>query len=100
MVEPTLTDEQKALRELAHDFAEKEIRPVAWDYDRDGTWPQAIIEKAHEVFEGDEGVIEAIAGPFEIDWARDDLESCGARPSAATTPRLLPNVSDLVTEPA
>jgi acyl-CoA dehydrogenase len=49
VVDFTLTDEQKALRELAHDFAEKEIRPVAWDYDRDGTWPQAIIEKAHEI---------------------------------------------------
>jgi acyl-CoA dehydrogenase len=49
MVDFTLTDEQKALRELAHDFAVKEIRPVAWEYDRDSTWPQAIIEKAHEV---------------------------------------------------
>jgi acyl-CoA dehydrogenase len=49
MVDFTLTDEQKALRELAHDFAEKEIRPVAWDYDREGTWPQGIIEKAHEI---------------------------------------------------
>ena len=36
MVDFTLTDEQKALRELAHDFAEKEIRPVAWEYDKDG----------------------------------------------------------------
>jgi acyl-CoA dehydrogenase len=49
VVDFTLTDEQKALRELAHDFAAKEIRPVAWDYDRDGTWPQEIIEKAHEI---------------------------------------------------
>jgi acyl-CoA dehydrogenase len=49
MVDFTLTDEQKSLRELAHDFAEKEIRPVAWEYDRDGTWPQDIIEKAWEV---------------------------------------------------
>src|SRR5829696_7683379 len=40
VVDFTLTDEQKDLRELAHDFAEKEIRPVAWDYDRDATWPQ------------------------------------------------------------
>ena len=30
MVDFSLTDEQKALRELAHDFAVKEIRPVAW----------------------------------------------------------------------
>jgi acyl-CoA dehydrogenase len=49
MVDFTLTDEQKNLRELAHDFAAKEIRPVAWELDRDGTWPQAIIDKAHEV---------------------------------------------------
>ena len=49
MVDFTLTDEQKNLRELAHDFAAKEIRPVAWELDRDGAWPQAIIDKAHEV---------------------------------------------------
>jgi len=49
MVDFTLTDEQKDLRELAHDFAEKEIRPVAWELDQDGGWPQAIIDKAHEV---------------------------------------------------
>ena len=49
MVDFTLTDEQKDLRELAHNFAEKEIRPVAWDYDRDATWPQEIVEKAWEV---------------------------------------------------
>ena len=49
MVDFSLTDEQKNLRELAHDFALKEIRPVAWELDRDGAWPQAIIDKAHEV---------------------------------------------------
>jgi acyl-CoA dehydrogenase len=49
VVDFTLTDEQKDLREMAHNFAEKEIRPVAWDYDKDGTWPQEIIEKAWEV---------------------------------------------------
>jgi acyl-CoA dehydrogenase len=49
MVDFTLTDEQKDLRDLAHDFAAKEIRPVAWELDRDGGWPQAIIDKAHEV---------------------------------------------------
>src|SRR2546423_1121768 len=37
------------MREMAHDFAEKEMRPVAWDYDKEGTWPQEIIEKAWEV---------------------------------------------------
>src|ERR1700759_907662 len=37
------------MREMAHEFAEKEIRPVAWEYDRDGTWPQDIIEEAWEL---------------------------------------------------
>jgi acyl-CoA dehydrogenase len=49
VVDFTLTDEQKDLRELAHSFAEKDIRPVAWEYDKDGTWPQDVIEKAWEV---------------------------------------------------
>ena len=49
MVDFTLTDEQKALKEMAHDFAEKEMRPVAWEYDVDGTFPQDIIQKAWEV---------------------------------------------------
>jgi acyl-CoA dehydrogenase len=49
VVDFTLTDEQKALREMAHDFAEKEIRSVAWELDVDGTWPQDIINKAWEI---------------------------------------------------
>jgi acyl-CoA dehydrogenase len=49
MIDFSLTEEQQALRELAHDFAAREMRPVAWEYDREGTWPQAIIEKAWEV---------------------------------------------------
>ncbi len=49
MVDFTLTEEQQSMRELAHDFAEREIRPVAWQYDRDATWPQDIIDKAWEL---------------------------------------------------
>jgi acyl-CoA dehydrogenase len=63
LVDFTLTDEQKDLRELAHNFAEKEIRPVAWDYDRDGTWPQDIIDKAWEVGLMNVHVPEAYGGP-------------------------------------
>jgi len=63
VVDFTLTDEQKALRELAHDFAAKEIRPVAWEYDKDATWPQAIIEKAHEVGLMNVHVPEEYGGP-------------------------------------
>src|SRR5919198_85478 len=44
-----LSDEQRALRELAHDFAEKEIRPKAAEYDEHQTHPGDVIAKAHEV---------------------------------------------------
>jgi acyl-CoA dehydrogenase len=44
-----LTDEQKALRELAHEFAEKEIRPRAAEYDENQTHPADIVAKAHEI---------------------------------------------------
>ena len=71
MVDFTLTDEQKDLRELAHNFAEKEIRPVAWDYDRDGTWPQEIINKAWEVGLMNVHVAEAYGGP-----GLDHLSGC------------------------
>src|SRR3954449_6903478 len=49
MVDFTLTDEQKSLREMAHDFAANEIRPVAWEYDKEGTWPEDVMRKAHEL---------------------------------------------------
>jgi len=49
VVDFTLTDEQRALREMAHDFAANEMRPVAWDYDRDSTWPEDILRKAWEL---------------------------------------------------
>ncbi|MCW2998148.1 MAG: acyl-CoA dehydrogenase, partial [Solirubrobacterales bacterium] len=63
MVDFTLTDEQKSLRELAHDFAEKEIRPVAWELDKDGTFPRAILDKAFEVGLMNTHVGEEYGGP-------------------------------------
>ena len=44
-----LTDEQKALRELAHDFAEREIRPKEREYDEHSTHPGDVIATAHEL---------------------------------------------------
>ena len=63
MVDFTLTDEQIALREMAHDFAEKEIRPVAWEFDKEGTWPQEILEKAWELGLMNAHVEERYGGP-------------------------------------
>ena len=44
-----LSGEQRALRELARDFAEKEIRPKAAQYDEHATHPADVVVKAHEV---------------------------------------------------
>src|SRR5436190_8520834 len=44
-----LTGEQRALRELAHEFAEREIRPHERDYDERSTHPADVIAAAHEV---------------------------------------------------
>jgi acyl-CoA dehydrogenase len=43
------TDEQRALRELAHEFAEREIRPKEREYDEASTHPADVIARAHEV---------------------------------------------------
>ncbi len=44
-----LTEEQRALRDLAHEFAEKEIRPKAAEYDEHQTHPADVIARAHEI---------------------------------------------------
>jgi acyl-CoA dehydrogenase len=44
-----LTEEQRALRQLAREFAEREIRPKAAEYDENSTHPVDVIQKAHDV---------------------------------------------------
>jgi acyl-CoA dehydrogenase len=63
VVDFTLTDEQKDIRELAHDFATKEMRPVAWEYDKDSTWPEEIVKKAWEVGLMNNHIPEEYGGP-------------------------------------
>src|SRR4051812_50077877 len=48
---------------MAHNFAEREIRPVAWDYDRDATWPQDIVDKAWEIALMNTHIAEEYGGP-------------------------------------
>jgi acyl-CoA dehydrogenase len=45
----TLTPEQEEIKALAHEFAEKEIRPVAAHYDETEEFPWPVLKKAHEV---------------------------------------------------
>ena len=63
MVDFTLSDEQKDLRELAHNFAEKDMRSVAWELDKDGGWPADVIKKAWEVGLMNTHIPEAYGGP-------------------------------------
>ena len=44
-----LTPEQRELRALAREFADKEIRPKAAEYDEHSTHPVDVIAKAHEL---------------------------------------------------
>src|ERR671911_759278 len=63
MVDFTLSDEQKDIRQLAHDFAEKEIRPVAWELDKDSTFPDEIIKQAWELGLMNTHIPEEYGGP-------------------------------------
>ena len=44
-----LSDEQQALQDLAREFADNEMRPVAEHYDQTGEYPWPVLRKAHEL---------------------------------------------------
>ena len=46
MISFELSDEQKAIQKVAHEFAEKEIRPEAAEYDEEEKYPEHFIAKA------------------------------------------------------
>src|SRR6266513_2148832 len=48
-LEFSLTQEQEAIRDLAHEFAEKEIRPVAAHHDETEEFPFEVVKKAHKL---------------------------------------------------
>ncbi|MCP4154993.1 MAG: acyl-CoA dehydrogenase [bacterium] len=45
----SLTEEQLELKELTHQFAENEMRPVAGEYDEKNEFPHDVMQKAFEV---------------------------------------------------
>src|SRR3954464_9279044 len=98
VVDFTLTDEQKALREMTHDFAAKEMRPVAWEYDRDGTWPEDVLRKAWELGIMNSHIPEEYGGPGlsyfdgvlveeEIGWGGSGDDPLNALHRVAPAPR-------------
>lgn len=63
MIDFTLTDEQAAIRAQAREFAEKEIRPVAWECDEKGEMPMDVLKKAWDVGLMNTHVPEKFGGP-------------------------------------
>jgi acyl-CoA dehydrogenase len=49
MIDFSLSEEQQMLRDWVHEFAEKEIRPVAAEYDEKEEMPWPVLNKAHEI---------------------------------------------------
>jgi acyl-CoA dehydrogenase len=109
VVDFTLTDEQKALREMAHDFAAREMRPVAWDYDKDGTWPEDVLKKAWEVGLMNSHIPEEYGGPGasyldgclieeEIGWGCSGIGTSLAANGLATAPLALGGSEELKKE--
>lgn len=49
MLASSLTQEQRLIRNLASEFAEKEIRPVASEIDKTSAFPSEIVEKLFEL---------------------------------------------------
>ncbi len=47
MVDFDLTEEQRLLQKTAREFAQREMRPVALEYDKKGEVPWDVIRKAH-----------------------------------------------------
>jgi acyl-CoA dehydrogenase len=58
-----LTDEQRDLQALAHEFAEKDIRPVAAEHDEHQRHPIEVIAKAHRLGLMNVHIPEELGGP-------------------------------------
>src|SRR5439155_21532407 len=88
---------------------EKEIRPVAWEYDKDGTWPQDIINKAWEVGLMNTHVPEEYGGPGasyfdgclieeELSWGCSGIQTSLGANGLAGAPVLLAGSEEVVKE--
>src|ERR671910_1317318 len=91
---------------MAHDFAAKEIRPVAWEYDKEGDWPADIIRKAHEVGLMNTHVPERFGGPGlgyldgciieeELSWGCSGITTSLGANGLALAPLMLGGSEDL-----
>jgi len=63
MIDFSLSEEQKALQDLAKEFTTKEIKPVAAEYDKKAEFPTEIFRKAWELGLMNVQIPEAYGGP-------------------------------------
>jgi acyl-CoA dehydrogenase len=106
VVDFTLTDEQKAIREMAHDFAANVMRPVAWEHDKDGTWPEEVLKQAWELGLMNSHVPEEFGGSGmdymagvlieeELGWGCSGIGTSAAANGLATAPIMLGGTDEL-----
>ena len=69
MMDYGFTEYQTAIRDLAHEIAEKEIRPIAAEYDREAKFPWPVVKDP-----GGDGPVPRLHGD-------DTAGSATARPS-------------------
>ncbi|MBM4458764.1 MAG: acyl-CoA dehydrogenase [Chloroflexi bacterium] len=100
MLNFSLSQEQEMIRDLARDFARKEILPRAEHYDRADEYPWPIVRKAHRVGLISSNVPEAYGGPGlgvleeclineELAWACSGIQTALMLNNLAAWPILL-----------
>jgi acyl-CoA dehydrogenase len=100
MLNFNLSSEQKMLREMAHDFAENEIKPVAEHYDQGHEFPWPIVEKALEYGLLSVNIPEEYGGPGmnlleevilneELAWACSGIQTALMLNSLAALPIII-----------
>lgn len=100
MISFQMSDEQRMIRDMARDFAENEILPVAEEYDTSHEFPWPVIRKAQEVqimnlnipeeYGGPElGVLEECIVNEELAYACSGIQTALMLNSLATLPILL-----------
>ncbi len=63
MIDFSLSDEQKQLQDLAKEFTDKEIKPVAAEYDKKAEFPTEVFKKAWELGLMNVQIPEKFGGP-------------------------------------
>ncbi len=100
MIDFELTTDMRMLKDLAHEFAAKEVKPVAEHYDETGEFPWPIIEKAIDYGLFSPNVPEEYGGPGmslleevilaeELGWACTGIGTALGVNSLAATPIIL-----------